>query len=182
MNKQTQRLAGVLGIALMLTACNAVTGDSTGGESASSSVSSEDLSGEQASMPNEGLEGEAQDAYESSVAAMENGGTSASLGIEADVGADMVGPRVIEVTVEDFKFAPTSITVKKGEKVVIRMTGLSGRHGFAVPDLGINTEIPEGKTVDIDIPTDTAETFAFKCSIPCGPGHRDMTGTITITE
>lgn len=90
--------------------------------------------------------------------------------------------RTITMTVESFQFTPNIITAKKGEKVKIRMTGLSGTHGFAIPDLGINTAIAAGKTVHVELPTDRAGTFTFFCSIPCGPGHKNMKGTITITE
>lgn len=72
------------------------------------------------------------------------------------------------------------MTTKKGEVLELRITGVAGTHGFAVPELGINVTIAPGETVTVVIPTDTEGTFSFFCSIPCGSGHRDMTGTITI--
>lgn len=88
--------------------------------------------------------------------------------------------RIIQVTSENWKFTPNVITVKKGERVQLQVTGISGTHGFAVPDLGINVPVAPGQTVTIDLPTDTVGTHAFFCSIPCGPGHFDMTGQIVI--
>ena len=88
--------------------------------------------------------------------------------------------RVINMTVENWKFTPNAITLKKGEKVTMHLTGVSGIHGFASKDLGINVSIQAGETKDVDIPTDTTGTFSFRCSIPCGPGHRDMTGMIVV--
>ena len=88
--------------------------------------------------------------------------------------------RVIKVTAENWKFGPTVIRAKKGEKVKIELTGISGTHGFAVPDLGINTPIQPGQTVSIDLPTDKAGSHTFLCSIPCGPSHKDMKGQIVI--
>lgn len=90
--------------------------------------------------------------------------------------------RVIQVTSENWKFSPNVITVKKGEKVQLQMTGISGVHGFAVPDLGINVPVAPGQTVTIDLPTDNIGTHAFFCSIPCGPGHFDMKGQIVINH
>jgi heme/copper-type cytochrome/quinol oxidase subunit 2 len=87
---------------------------------------------------------------------------------------------VIEISAENWKFGPNTIVAKQGEKVIIRLTGVSGRHGFVVPDLGISTSVSPDKTVDIELPTDQTGTFTFRCSIPCGPGHEGMTGTITI--
>jgi len=90
--------------------------------------------------------------------------------------------RIVAISVDNWKFTPNVITAKRGETVKVRLTGIAGTHGFAVPELGINTSIAAGKTVDVDLPTDAAGTFSFRCSIPCGSGHRDMTGTITIRE
>lgn len=88
--------------------------------------------------------------------------------------------RVIRVTSENWKFSPNVITVKKGEKVQLQVTGVSGTHGFAVPDLGINVPVPPGQTVTIDLPTDKEGTFALFCSIFCGSGHSGMKGRVVI--
>ncbi len=115
--------------------------------------------------------------------AMEAGSSSDSgTTVEVDLGAGVETARVISISVSNFAFTPGSVAVRKGEKITLRLTGESGRHGFAIPELGINVPVDEGKTVDIELPTDKTGTFSFRCSIPCGSGHRDMTGSITITE
>lgn len=88
--------------------------------------------------------------------------------------------RVIPITAELWKFTPNVIQAKQGEVVTLQVTGVSGTHGFSVPDLGINQTIFMGKTVNIPLPTDRAGTFAFACSIQCGEGHTSMTGQIVI--
>ena len=90
--------------------------------------------------------------------------------------------RVIPVTAELWKFTPNVITAKKDEVVTLQVTGISGTHGFSVPALGINETIFTGKTVNIPLPTGTAGTFDFACSIQCGEGHTGMTGQIIIQE
>ncbi|MFA5799593.1 MAG: cupredoxin domain-containing protein [Candidatus Peribacteraceae bacterium] len=89
--------------------------------------------------------------------------------------------RIVEVTVENWKFTPNIVTAKKGEKLVIRLKGVSGIHGFSVPDLGINQRVEVGETIDVTIPADKAGTFDFRCSVPCGEGHEGMTGKIIIS-
>jgi len=89
--------------------------------------------------------------------------------------------RVVEVTVENWKFTPNIVTAKKGEKLVIRLKGVSGIHGFSVPDLGINQRVEVGETIDVTIPADKAGTFDFRCSVPCGEGHEGMTGKIIMS-
>ncbi len=90
------------------------------------------------------------------------------------------GPRIIDVTVENFKYTPSQIRVTQGEEVVLHLHGFDGKHGFAIPDLGINVAVEAGKTVEVTIPTDAKGTFSFFCSIPCGSGHQTMNGTIVI--
>jgi cytochrome c oxidase subunit II len=87
---------------------------------------------------------------------------------------------VITVTATNFAFTPNMIRVKKGEKVQLNFAGAEGYHGVAIKDLGINVSFAAGETKTINLPTDKAGTFAFRCSVPCGPGHRDMIGTIII--
>lgn len=89
--------------------------------------------------------------------------------------------RIIEMTVTDWEFSMKNLELKKDEKVIVRLTNLEGGHSFTSQDLGVNVAINAGETKDIEIPTGTAGTFSFRCAVPCGPGHRDMTGTITIS-
>ncbi len=98
----------------------------------------------------------------------------------ADKPVDVSDARIIEVSAKDWEFSPNAITASVGEKVVIRVTGVEGEHSFAIADLGINVPVAAGETKDIPLPTATPGTFEFRCRIPCGPGHKDMTGTIVI--
>ncbi len=88
--------------------------------------------------------------------------------------------RIIRVSAENWKFTPNVIQIKKGEKVRLQVTGISGTHSFAVSGLNINVPVAQGQMVIIDLPTDTVGTFDFRCAIPCGSGHNDMTGQIII--
>ena len=117
-----------------------------------------------------------------SSAAVSSAQATASLAASAaaSVQASVSAPRVIRITVEDFAFTPSLLTVKKGEKVTLIIDGKSGAHGFAIPGLRINERVDAGQSVTIELPTDTAGSFDFLCSIPCGPGHREMKGRIVI--
>ncbi len=88
--------------------------------------------------------------------------------------------KVVTVTATNFAFTPNMIRVKKGEKVQLNFASAEGSHGVAIKDLGINVSFAAGQTKSIDLPTDQTGTFAFKCSVPCGSGHKDMIGTIVV--
>lgn len=102
------------------------------------------------------------------------------LGSDAQAAAPSGTVKTMKMTAELWKFTPNVVRIKKGENVTLEVTGVSGTHGLAVPALGINETIIQGQTVSIDIPTDKAGTFDFRCSIQCGSGHSDMTGQIVI--
>jgi len=77
-------------------------------------------------------------------------------------------------------FSPANISVRKGEKVTLRIIGEEGVHGFAVPELSINKTIRLGEVITVDLPTGTAGLYRFFCSVQCGQGHIDMNGEIII--
>ena len=89
--------------------------------------------------------------------------------------------RVIHVTAERFKFTPAVIQLKVGEPVVLELTSLDRKHGFAVPDLKIDETIEAGKTLRVRVMPDKPATYDFHCSIFCGSGHEEMTGQIVVS-
>ncbi|MFA6509819.1 MAG: cupredoxin domain-containing protein [Candidatus Peribacteraceae bacterium] len=155
------RTFAVSAVLLVLSACTGAGTPVPDGEDTSSSSSS-------------AVSSVLQEEASSSSSSLDGGALSAS-GASAAV-------RVIDITAKDWEFSPSAITLKKGEKVAFRITAIQGHHGFLVPELGLNTDIPEGQTVTTEFPTDRAGTFQFRCSVPCGEGHMDMTGTIVIQE
>ncbi len=91
-----------------------------------------------------------------------------------------VSIRKITISAKNWAFIPTLITVKKGERVQLIVKNSEGVHGFAIPELRINEQLDAGQTIIVDLPTDVTGTLVFRCSVPCGPGHTEMTGTIVI--
>lgn len=157
MSRKYFALAGAMLLALAVAACNpSVPTDQPASDGTGSSVAADAVSSAQA------------DATASAPAQAD----SAPAGDQA--------MRTIDVTVKNFEFSPNEIHIKKGEKVTLHLIGTEGTHGFAVPDLGINLSVSAGQTVSVAIPTDKTGTFQFFCSIPCGPGHKGMKGTIVI--
>ena len=88
--------------------------------------------------------------------------------------------RIIDITTRNWAFSPANISVRKGEKVTLRIIGEEGVHGFAVPELSINKTIRLGEVITVDLPTGTAGLYRFFCSVQCGQGHIDMNGEIII--
>jgi len=90
-------------------------------------------------------------------------------------------PKVIQVSAERFKFTPSVIEIKAGETVVLEFSTLDRKHGFAVPDLGVDEVIEAGKITRVKITAPKAGRFVFHCSVFCGSGHEEMAGEIVVT-
>jgi cytochrome c oxidase subunit 2 len=88
--------------------------------------------------------------------------------------------RVIKMTVERFRFSPSTLELKLGESVVLEISSLDRKHGFAAPDFDVDIEVTAGKPVRVRLTATRAGTFAFHCSIFCGSGHEDMQGVLVV--
>lgn len=80
------------------------------------------------------------------------------------------------------KFYPQTVTVLKGDKVKIVLNNIDEDmdHGFAIDAYGINQPVKMGQTVTIEFVADKPGVFTFYCTIPCGPGHSEMTGQLIV--
>lgn len=83
---------------------------------------------------------------------------------------------------QNFTFGVSKVTVKKGSKLVFAVTNDQGFHDLKIDELKVNSgSIPEGKTVELDIPTDMVGEFEYYCSVG---QHRQMgmRGTLVVEE
>ena len=81
-----------------------------------------------------------------------------------------------------YEFDPGVITVRKGEKVRLIITATDRDHGIMIEGYDINQELKKGDPATIEFTADKAGTFEFKCSVPCGKGHRRMKGKLVVEE
>ena len=90
--------------------------------------------------------------------------------------------REIHITAKKFDFTPDTITLKKGESVVLVISSQDRKHGFNLRAFGIRADINPGETARIHFNPNKTGKFSFSCDVFCGEGHEDMTGTIVVTE
>ena len=90
--------------------------------------------------------------------------------------------REIHITAKKFEFAPETITLKKGDPVVLVISSQDRKHGFNLRAFGIRADVNPGGTAQIRFTPDKTGKFTFSCDVFCGEGHEDMTGTIVVTE
>lgn len=79
------------------------------------------------------------------------------------------------------QFSPKEITVKKGEKVRLKISATSGKHDFKIDELNVYSDTPMGQVTVIDFTPDKAGKFVYYCA---KPKHRELGqwGTLTVTE
>ena len=97
-------------------------------------------------------------------------------------GEDSTNAGVVEFNMiaKQWEFDPGTITVSRGDKVILHIKSVDVTHGFALPDFGISQILEPGKEVTIEFIADKKGTFTFFCNVPCGSGHLSMRGTLVV--
>ena len=89
---------------------------------------------------------------------------------------------VINVTGENFKFMPDTITVKVGSKVKVNFESTVGFHDFVVDEFSAKTEkVNAGGKTTVEFVADKVGSFEYYCSVG---EHRanGMVGKFIVTE
>lgn len=90
--------------------------------------------------------------------------------------------KVFEIEAKRFEFVPNTITVKKGENIVLKVKSSDVTHGISLPEFGVNATLPPGKEVEVSFLADKVGEFPFSCSVQCGHGHSQMRGKLIVEE
>lgn len=81
----------------------------------------------------------------------------------------------IQVVAGKFAFEPAVIQVTAGEPVRLVIRSKDTRHGFAIPKLKIDVQVPKGgDPVTVDLVAPAPGRFEIACSEFCGSGHGQM--------
>jgi len=112
--------------------------------------------------------------------------------VSAAAVASVVGPRprlafatgeqVVHLTAKKFEYDPSEITVTKGKPVVIEIVSLDRKHGFALPEFHVRTDVKPGQKNVVRFTPDKVGRFTFHCDLFCGSGHEGMAGTLVVVE
>lgn len=73
---------------------------------------------------------------------------------------------------QNFSFSPSSITVKKGDKVKITFKNTSGFHNFVIDEFGVATQQAASPSTEVlEFTADKVGSFEYYCSVG---SHRSM--------
>ena len=81
----------------------------------------------------------------------------------------------IQITASRYAFDPVTIQVSAGEPVRILLRSKDGVHGFSIPKLKIDVQVPRsGDPVTVEFTAPAAGRYEVACSEFCGSGHGQM--------
>ncbi|MCP5108456.1 MAG: 4Fe-4S binding protein, partial [bacterium] len=90
-------------------------------------------------------------------------------------------PRVIEIRAKRFEYIPNVIEIKKGEKVLLKLTSEDVTHGFFLDGYELEFFVNPGETRQVMLKADKEGKFMFRCSTTCGVFHPYMVGYLKVT-
>jgi hypothetical protein len=93
---------------------------------------------------------------------------------------------IISLEVSDWGWNPMSITLKKGEPIVLEITNVGVMpHGIWIPGLAINVATPAGEVTLVPLTPEEVGEYMMGCSeVMCGTAeqHSSMTTSLIVTE
>ena len=90
--------------------------------------------------------------------------------------------KVISITARRFRYEPATLTLKRGEPVILEFNSIDVVHGFNLPGFGVRTDVLPGQKQRVRIVPDKVGTFGFHCDNFCGIGHEEMAGVLKVVE
>ena len=79
-----------------------------------------------------------------------------------------------------WQFDPSTINVKQGDKVRLKIKSIDVTHGFSLLDFSVNENLEPEKEVIVEFIADKKGEFSFFCSVFCGAGHSGMKGKLIV--
>ena len=90
--------------------------------------------------------------------------------------------KTISVNAFQYGYEPSTIELKVGETVKLVLTSSDVEHGFYVKGLNIDEKIIAGKETVVYVTPDKTGEYKIICTVYCGSGHNEMTGTLNVVE
>lgn len=89
---------------------------------------------------------------------------------------ESIKENVKEITLQAtrFQYSPDTITVNKGDKVIINIENVDTPHGIRIPDFDVRDENK------VEFIADKTGEFYFYCTVFCGDSHKEMKGKLII--
>jgi heme/copper-type cytochrome/quinol oxidase subunit 2 len=78
----------------------------------------------------------------------------------------MTDVKTIEMEAGSFYYNPKSVTVKKGQKVVINLKAVDMMHNINIDELNVHSKtVSSGSTITVEFVADKVGTYEYYCAV-----------------
>ncbi len=88
--------------------------------------------------------------------------------------------RDITVDARTFAYAPSVISVHRGDTIHLTLAAVDAAHGLSIDGYDVNLQAEPGKSAELTFTADKDGKFRFRCSLTCGPLHPFMIGELDV--
>lgn len=88
--------------------------------------------------------------------------------------------RIVTVSAKRFEFTPSQITLRRGERVTLRVNAQDRDHGLYQKDLKMALDLTPGRVAEFSFVPDRTGRFMAICDHFCGSGHGNMKLVINV--
>ena len=88
--------------------------------------------------------------------------------------------RTIRMEARSFEYLPAGVSVGRGDLVTLELVALDVVHGAHIDGYGVELTADPGQTARATFVADRPGGFRIRCSVPCGPLHPFMSGTLRV--
>src|ERR1700683_5589238 len=86
----------------------------------------------------------------------------------------------IKIIAKKYDFDPSTVRVKKGDRVQLVITAIDRDHGFKLESCHVDQKLTKGEAVEVVFTAEQPGIFPFECSHYCGLGHKRMKGQLIV--
>jgi len=88
--------------------------------------------------------------------------------------------RTIRIEARSFEYLPAGVSVGRGDLVTLELVALDVVHGAHIDGYGVELTADPGQTARTTFVADRPGIYRIRCSVPCGPLHPFMSGTLRV--
>lgn len=88
--------------------------------------------------------------------------------------------REVIIEAKRFAYSPERISVRRGDRVVMRLQPQDVTHGLYVDGYGVDTHAMPTEEGVLQFTASNAGLYRFRCSVTCGPLHPFMVGELNV--
>lgn len=88
--------------------------------------------------------------------------------------------RIVTISAKRFEFTPSQITLKRGERVTLRISAEDRDHGLYQKDLKMALDLKPERAAEFSFLPEKAGRFVAICDHFCGSGHGNMKLVINV--